>query len=227
MKDKRIATLVVEFMNPANKQMRADILRNHQTGLAKHKIDPVQNALLEAMVSGPVLAKMVSEAGDSEFLGDPPAIDSTALNQMVQDFDAKGDEVFKRNGALAAGAVAQAASAYNADGVHIFDVEPKVLNQGVDTYFVIRGNGYEHDFSDPANTMPLVTFAPGNEPGNSPDAIPGTVTAISCDIDLNERVTVHVALPAAGDWRVLIRNKNESTWSGDFESKNKIRVLAP
>ncbi len=220
---KTIAQLVAEFMNPANEQMRADILRNHETGLASHGMSPQQADILRTMISSDVLPEMISELGDSSFTGPPPAIDVADLKQMMADFDAKGREVFPGRTGFVAEAMLSAAAAYNAAGVHIFGVDPEVVHMGGPVSLVIRGNGYEHNVA--SGTLPLVQFVPGDEPEDSPDAVPGTAKSMSCDIDLNERILVEVTFPYKGKWRAMVKNAGDATWSGDAEGKNILRVM--
>jgi hypothetical protein len=89
---------------------------------------------------------------------------------------------------------------------HIRRVVPAVVpaNPTSPSKVVVMGQGFK---SDPS--LVTVRFVTGPPP--NPTIVGGTVTAISSDVDIWQRVSVDVQLTQTGDWVVEAHNDDEAT----------------
>jgi hypothetical protein len=85
-----------------------------------------------------------------------------------------------------------AAAAYDEGKTHVRGVEPKKIQQNLESIVIVRGHGWDNSLK--------VFFVP-----TTGATVEGTLLSMDCDIDVWQRATVKVTLPTQGKWRVMGR----------------------
>lgn len=176
---------------------RRRILKNHDQGLKDFGMSDADRTALNTMDGSAIF---------QQILIDVTGIARPTIDRLMRDLRAKHDDVYPPQLTI------DFYGAYNSGGVHIFGVSPDTVHARVSTQVVIRGNGYGEDVE--------VQFV-----GDGVGQVRATVLRVTADEDLNERVTVEVTFPEAGDWRAQIKNTGDTEWWGDKERRNNVRVL--
>ena len=182
MADKLIADFVCDWLyNTGN--LREKVLHKERDGMQDYGLDLTQIELIRKFEPEKIARLLAKELG----------IDMDDLRKSI--IGEGGD-----------GFAALGAASYDQGMTHIRRVVPAVVpaNPASPSKVVLMGQGFK---SDPS--LVTVRFITG--PPTNPTIAPATVTAISSDIDVWQRVSVQVTLTQKGDWLAEAHNDDEAT----------------
>jgi|SRR5262245_9830758 len=175
---KKPEKFLVEFFAEwiRNEDFRKRVLFQEKTEMREWKLSAAQSKTLRSLDEKDIKDLLFEELTDpTTGLG----IDLTAILKAFVRYPAKG-------GGGATG------NAYDEGNTHVRGVIPEEIKKGVESVVVVLGHGWddtlEVGFEDISGALP-------NEPGELID--------VDSEIDVWQRATVKVTLPAKGDWRVV------------------------
>jgi hypothetical protein len=181
--------LIVDFLFDwvRDAQLRQKVLHKEKTELGNYGLDTDQIGALRKFVLPQIAKRMADELG----------VDLDDLRHAVYGPDSDG------------GTGALGAAAYDEGKTHIRRIHPAIVTQSAASAIMLCGHGFK---SDPSKvTVEFLTGSPA-----APTTVKGTVTGVSCDIDVWQRVAVNVTLNQTGEWAVRAHNDDDVDAGGNI-----------